>query len=356
MGSTSQLVIRIIEVLTERTDREHGIALADLCQEVGASEKTVRAHLKMLTQVKPFGRTVGRLTRSDLAHAESPDSCVGWYIEPVLDSAEARLLADSLALSRINADSVQNLLHKLQALGGRGADRGSLAIDQLETPEHYNAEFLVNIEKLNEAIRADRVVEFRYCHYGANGELVPRVDAATGRAKRYRVDPYQMFYKNGRYYLLCHMHAYRNLSYLHVDRIRKLVILGDFVPRKHELNSFAKPGEEFDVSAHMAERPYPMGGEPVTIRMRVTCGSMGVRREGHRLPSLDPIFDWFPNPQVRQIGDEMFEVTVCANEKATLWWALQYADEGLTTIEILEPQSLREELCRTGKRLAQRYA
>ena len=69
------------------------------------------------------------------------------------------------------------------------------------------------------------MIRFRYCTYDVNGNLVPRRNG-DGDIKTYLADPYHLMYKNSKYYLLCHMHRYDSLSYLHVERIRDLSIEG----------------------------------------------------------------------------------------------------------------------------------
>ena len=76
------------------------------------------------------------------------------------------------------------------------------------------------------------MIRFRYCTYDVNGNLVPRRNG-DGDIKTYLADPYHLMYKNSKYYLLCHMHRYDSLSYLHVERIRDLSIEGP----DHSLNA-----------------------------------------------------------------------------------------------------------------------
>ncbi len=57
-----------------------------------------------------------------------------------------------------------------------------------------------------------------------------------------------------------------------------------------------------------------------------------------------------PTPMSSQTGEREYDVHVVANEHATLWWALQYADSHI--IEILSPASLRKMLHDTGEYLA----
>lgn len=336
--STAQIVIEILELLEARTDHEHGLSAAEISREILVSEKTVRAHLRTLTQLKPFGRTVGRLERKDLAHAQSADPRPGWYLEPLLDTAQMRLLADGVAFSRSDGDYLRELIEKVYAFAGRSGDLRALA--DLDTPKAYNTEFLNTIELLNDAIEHERTITFHYCDYGIDGGLVPRRDDA-GAVKAYHADPYHLMYKNNKYYLICHLHQYEDLSYLHVERFRDMHVDGADGMLKRTLDSFSPvPGRPFDVIAHMNERPYPMDGPAVPITMRISG-------------SLAPLYDWFEDAEVTETGGHVYEVRITANERATLWWALQYADD--QDIEILAPQSLRDMLCDTGRRLADRY-
>lgn len=336
--STAQIVIEILELLDSHTDSEHGLTAIEISKRIGVSEKTVRGHLKALHDMQPFGRRVEHLERRDLAKAESADPKPGWYIEPIFDTAQMRLLADGAALSHSDGEYLYDLIAKIYTFAGKSGQLRGLT--QLATPKNYNTEFLNNIELLNDAIEHERTVRFRYCTYDINGNLVPRLDD-SGSPKEYRADPYHLMYKNSKYYLVCHMHQHDNLSYLHVERFRDLAMVGNDHSLKRTLNSFSPvPGKPFNVTRHMNERPYPMNGEAVPIHMHISG-------------TLEPLYDWFDEATVTQTGEKEYDVRIVANEKATLWWALQYADSHL--IEILEPQSLRTMLRETGKYLTQLY-
>ncbi|NEG54310.1 helix-turn-helix transcriptional regulator [Bifidobacterium platyrrhinorum] len=337
-SSTAQIVVEILELLDSRTDREHGLSAAEIAEALDVNEKTVRGHLRTLGSMSPFGRRVRRIGRADLAHAESADPRPGWTIDPILDTAQMRLLTDGAMLSRSDGDYLRDLVAKVHAFAGR-ADR-PYGPGRMSTPRNHNTEFLNTIELLDDAIAHERAITFRYCTYDIDGELVPRRDA-DGTAREYHADPYHLMYKNNMYYLVCHMHPYDDLSYLHVERLRDLTMSDADHTLERSLDSFsAVPGTPFDVVAHMNERPYPVTGEAVPIRMRITG-------------SLEPLYDWFDDASVTRTGESEYEVRVVANERATLWWALQYADG--RGIEILEPSSLRERLRLTGEHLAREY-
>lgn len=170
--STAQIVIEILELLDAHTDREHGITATEISKRISVSEKTVRGHLKALRDMQPFGRRVEHLERRDLLSAESADPKPGWYIEPVFDTAQMRLLADGAVISRSDSEYLSDLIAKIYTFAGKSGQLRGLR--QLTTPKNYNTEFLNNIEMLNDAIEHERVIRFRYCTYDIDGNLVPR--------------------------------------------------------------------------------------------------------------------------------------------------------------------------------------
>ena len=307
---TAQIVIEILEQLIKHTDPEHGLTAAEISKRINVSDKTVRGHLKALQSMTPFDRHVGHLDRRDLVNAESANPRPGWYIEPVFDIAQMRLLVDGAALSSSDGEYLRELIAKIYTFAGKsGQLRG---LEQLTTPKNYNTEFL---------------------NPRRNGD---------GDIKTYLADPYHLMYKNSKYYLLCHMHRYDSLSYLHVERIRDLSIEGPDHSLKRTLDSFSPtPGQPFDIVRHMNERPYPMDGKATPIHMKIHG-------------ALEPLYDWFADADVVQTGEREYDVHVVANEHATLWWALQYADSHI--IEILSPASLRKMLHDTGEYLVSTYA
>ncbi|PLS24649.1 WYL domain-containing transcriptional regulator [Bifidobacterium imperatoris] len=338
-ASTAEIVVSILELLDRNTDREHGITAVWIADQLGVTEKTVRSHLHTLQAMQPFGRKIGRIERKDLEHAESADPRPGWYIEPIFDTAQMRLLTDGVVLSRSDSDYLQELIAKVYAFAGQSNQLG--AFGKISTPRNYNREFLNNIELLNDAIVHERTITFRYCTYDVDGTLVSRKDA-DGNVKSYAADPYRLMYRNGKYYLICHMHQHDNLSYLHVERFRDLSVNESDHSLMRKLDSFnPEQGAPFDWDKHMGKRPYPMDGKAIPIHLRIKN-------------TLEPIYDWFDTAQVTRLDACTYDVWITANEKATLWWALQYADDRI--IEVLSPPSLRDTLRRDGEYLASLYA
>lgn len=355
--TTAQIVLSILNELAARTDNEHGMTLRELSQRVNATEKTVRAHLHAMRDCEPLGRRVRHLSRADLRGADSPDARPGWCIAPGIDPAIARLIADGLAIARIDDATLHDIIERLRPLAGHSMRAGTLHASSLQSGEHLNREFLVNVQKLDEAIESRRRITYRYCAYDDHGDLVPRL-GKDGKTRTFEADPYRLLYKNGRYYLLCHRVDLRGLSYLYVDRFRELELRDEDVPLDRTLDSFAEPNPDgtpgtFDVEAHLDAHPYTVVTHTVDITMRVKN-------------ALEPVYDWFPRAQVEPDprpdpeGKRSFIVRVRADEQAALWWAMQFAyvDPGhinRAEIEILEPASLRASLLDAARQLLERY-
>lgn len=366
--TTAQIVLSILNELAARTDNEHGMTLRELSQRVNATEKTVRAHLHAMRDCEPLGRRVRHLSRADLRGADSPDARPGWCIAPGIDPAIARLIADGLAIARIDDGTLHDIIEKLRPLAGHSMRAGTLRASSLQSGEHLNREFLVNVQKLDEAIESQRRITYHYCAYDDHGNLVPRL-GKDGEARAFEADPYRLLYKNGRYYLLCHQIQQKpprpgqrphrdHLSYLYVDRFRDLELRDEDVPLDRTLDSFAEPNPDgtpgtFDVEAYLDAHPYTVVTHTVDITMRVKN-------------ALEPVYDWFPRAQVEPDprpdpeGKRSFIVRVRADEQAALWWAMQFAyvDPGninRAEIEILEPASMRDSLLDAARQLLERY-
>lgn len=337
--STNEILVRILEELAANTDAEHGLSTKELSRRLGVTEKTVRGHLQMLESQRPFGRAVGQLTPEMIEHADSDDAAPGWYMEPAIDLAQLRLLGDGLALSRIDEEYAREAYDRLRSLAGY-AGIHSKGLRNLRIPRQYNREFLSNVENLDEAIGGGRVVRFHMCRYDVDGTLTERIDAGSGKPREYLADPYQMTYRNGMYYLLCHMHGRPGIGFVHVDRIRHLAVLGQDIAQECRLEDLrTSDGTPLSLSDFLTERLYPWTGEAEDVRLRVS--------------DLACVYDWFGRPQVRRIDERIYEVRARVDPRTVLWWALQYADAGI--IEVLEPASLRRMMADVGETLTAMY-
>ncbi|MBW3081740.1 helix-turn-helix transcriptional regulator [Bifidobacterium saguinibicoloris] len=334
----------ILEILWRRTYSGHGLTTREihdaLMQRLGEdapSLRTVSNQLNALEGRTFLGREIHKLdpktNEEDAGEIEgAADPQLGWRMSTFFEPSEARLLADGLALSRISRDSIYDIVAKLNELVG-GISIGNDYLTTTSAKDDFSGEFLRTIGLLNEAITHRHSAMFNYTNYDAKGQLRPRLEDSTGKPRRYHVDPYQMVFKNGRYYLVCALHDKATQRRIFcIDRIINLRVTD--IP----LNAARL---KFDAITYMRERPYPVTDEPVTIVMTVPP------------EAFNPLFEWFDSPKiVGPNSSNRYQVTVRSPIKAAYWWTLQYAD---IAIDIRKPEELREQLATTGCKFAVRY-
>ena len=181
--------LEIFEVLWRHSYFGHGLTVRQILDELARkhqledpselpTEKTIRNQLKKLTATEFLGRHIGHLAESDLAGIECKNPQPGWYLDAFLSTAEMRLLLDSLTLSRISLDTMDDLIGKIRELAG-AAGQAVGYLDHVATYTHINGEFLSTIDQLNQAIEEGHGVTFQYRDYGPDGT---RTDAITSSA------------------------------------------------------------------------------------------------------------------------------------------------------------------------------
>lgn len=379
-------VLEVFELLWKETDDAHGLTVPEILLRLrqrherlgdddyqAPGERTVRDQLHWLRDNPVLGRHIGHIGQKDMAglRERQPDAKPGWFMAPYLEPSEMRLLVDSLMLARINDDMMDSMSDRLAALAGyAGHDaHGDLRVlSHVHELRIRNNDFLHTIECLDWAIEHAHAVTFLYCDYRyapdspVHAMLTPR-QHADGTPRTYTVDPYGLVYKNGRYYLVGHMHmaGRPGLTCFVADRIRDMNVMEHAdgrvrIPLERwradgTLRDPAEPADRndtFDPVGFVRDRPYLTMGRPVDVEMLVKPAMM------------NNVFEWFDGidePQPIRDKDSgkiaAFRVRVRCPELAMLWWTMQYSTNGM--VRIIAPQSLRDDLFQAGKWLIKYY-
>ncbi len=257
-----------------------------------------------------------------------------WYMEHEFTNSELRLLIDGVFFSRhIPQAQRARLLEKLEGLACVHFKSRMGNIRNIAPRESDNPQLFYTIEVLDEAISLGKQVEFEYCSYDIDKKLKPRCKE-DGKVRKYRVNPYQLVTKHGRYYLICNNVKYEDLSHYRIDRIRDIRLL----------QTPASPcpiadGEE--LAQHMQEHIYMFTGESIPVALRVSRSI------------LNDVIDYF-GYDVEFTDATVTDVVVNAlvNEDDVFRWAVQYC----TAAEIISPPGLRQRVADTLAQAAKQYA
>ncbi|MGN1165495.1 MAG: helix-turn-helix transcriptional regulator, partial [Lachnospiraceae bacterium] len=246
----------------------------------------------------------------------------GYYFRTRLfEPSEVLLLTDAVfQFPFITAKQTDSLVAKLQAVLSRHQRKRyrHLTVSKSEW-KTVNRQVFLNIEMLDEAIEGGFKVRFGYYDYGTDKELHPRREAP------YIVNPFRMYFTNGRYYLFCSMSGSDYSGLYRIDKIRDLEIL--------EERADADMPDERKIRSSV----YAFAGKPERIRFRCDRCIIG-----------DVLEQFGKDVFVQEDSDRDVLITFTAPPGGILFWALQY----LPYVEVLEPDWLRNEVitCMRRKR------
>ena len=340
------IIVNILEILRSYTDGNHRLSqkeIGDLLRRDYGMTVGRKAIKRNLMDLMEFGYEIGYTeTKRNVPNPKTgePEENVilsDFYLEREFTDAELRLLIDSVLFSKhIPSRQCKELVGKLEGLSNQYFRARIKHIATMPDSAPPNRQLFYTIEVLDEAISRNRQVSFLYNDYGLDKKLHPRKDA-TGRARLYRVNPYQMAAANGHYYLICNYDKYNNVIHLRLDRISDIQLLD--TPRK-PMGKVEGLENGLDLPRHMAEHVYMFSGKSAPVTFRFDKDVTG------------EILDWFGRDVV--FSDETEDeatARVTVNLDAMRRWALQYA----LHVRILTPERLAEDVKRDIAAAMERY-
>lgn len=213
-----------------------------------------------------------------------------------------------------------------------------------------------NLEIIRRAMEANRGagcrISFHFNGYDANKKLCPRRDS-RGEPITYVADPYYVILYNGKYYLICSVEPYDNVSFYRIDLMSDIsdktkvslidskTMVSEKRKPKRDVKGLPVDWNEHSASQFQAEHMYMFYGEPVNITIKLD-------RERYTL-----LHDFFGERYSyrRHLDDRWDEVSVKCVPKAMEAWAMQCSDY----VEVLSPAELRESIGKKCRELAKRY-
>ena len=291
------LILAILEVLRKYTNIDHRLLQSEIIAklesdyDLTATRKSVRANL------------------ADLEDAGYPvlyDN--GWYYDHEFCDAELNLLVDSLMYNpNVPYHQCRELIGKLRTLGGN-CYHPAYGTSQ-KRPS--NPQFLYTMDVLHEAISTEKKVSFHYGDYDVDKQLHPRLND-SGEPKEYLINPYRIVFANGRYYLICNVDKYDNLTHFRMDYIMDVRIEDSPVKQIRNMEDFRNG---VDTAKYIAEHPHMFSGKVDTARIIV------------RRDFVSELLDWFGlDVEFTRVTDTEVEALIRTDELSLYYWLNMYKD------------------------------
>ncbi len=306
-------LLKLLDLLRQETDEEHPMTTNQICGRL--------EDMGILCDRRTLSRDIALL--NDQGY-EIMDMMVGhekgYYTEDRSFSIpELKILIDAVqASSFITEKKTAELVEKISALGGNHRAevlKGNMV--SFNTRKHRNEQIFYSVETLEQAIRQQKKVLFRYYVLNERGEKVYRRDG-----HRYVVEPVALVFNEDNYYLLCYSSRFGSTATYRVDRMEAVTMIDEAISDE----AVALRPQMGDYT----EQVFKMYAGPATdVVLEFQDSLVGV------------VFDKFGEgtPMMRS-GEKKCLATVKVQISPVFWgWLFQFAGE----MQILSPANLVEE-------------
>lgn len=335
------LIMNILDILETHTDENHTLTQKEIVEileskyDMAVDRKAVKRNLLNLIDLG-YNIDYTEAVRIN-KKGEEESLYTDWYMERAFSDSELRLLIDSLLFSKhIPHSQCKELIEKLSGLSNKYFKSRVNYISMISSDMPENKQLFYTIDVLDEAMTGGKQVSFYYNEYGSDKVMHPRKNN-EGKIREYIINPYQIAATNGRYYLICNLDKYNDVSNYRVDRITNIAMLDTPVKPMGQVKGLENG---LNLPKHMAEHLYMFTGEsaPVTFRAKKYL--------------ITDLLDWF-GKDIHFSDENEDEITarVMVNMDAMRKWALQYA----LHIKILTPKKLVEAVREDVMRAAEIY-
>lgn len=310
------LILRILEILAEYSDCDHKLRQGDIIS-------LLRVQYGIECERKAVARNIEFLQQA--GYDIVSDYSGSYLAEKKFEAGELRLLIDSVLSNRyVCKTHTKGLIEKLTREGGKYFKSYAKHVVNLDDwQKGENRDYFYNIELLCEAIEKKVKVEFLINCYGADKKLHNR------RGNKLLANPYQLFLKNGHYYLACNYDKYDNLIYCRIDRISSIFLTE--LPVKSLSNI---KGYENGINLGRLNNTFPYLYEDEPTRIEIVTANYASNM-------IDNVLDWFgKDVQITGLDDGNYKFTLTASPRAMRFWILQFGKY----VKVLSPQSLVEQI------------
>lgn len=318
-------LLKLMEILRQETDEDHPLKTAVICEKlvsmnISCDRRTLHKDMKVLND---HGFEVMSLL---IDHERA------YYVaDRSFSVPEIKILIDAVqAASFITEKKTAELIDKIADLGG--SNRASILKDNIvhfNTRKHHNEAIYYDVDSLEEAIRTDKKVIFRYFDVDENGQRVYRRDG-----HHYVVEPVALVFNEDNYYVVTYSSRFDGTANYRVDRMEQVEIIDEDITEKAK--------ELRNSVAGYTESVFKMyGGESNDVTLQFDQKLIGI------------VYDKFgEKTKMIRINDTICEANVKVQISPTFWgWLFQFG--GLMAIKC--PEKLKDEYLNQAVSLINQY-
>ena len=318
-------LLYLMQMLLERSDENHPLTVQDMIDElsqhdISAERKSIYADLEAL---RVFGLDI----------MQSKGKSTGYYIASRdFELPELKLLVDSVQSSKfITHRKTLSLIKKIEGLASvYDAQLLQRQVYVRNRVKSMNESVYYNVDEISGAISRDRIIRFKYFEFDVNKQRRYRHDG-----KVYEISPFALMWDDENYYMLGYDPEAEKLKHYRVDKMTNI-----------ESAETERSGKELfagmDMSSYSKQVFGMFTGSEQTVKLRFENRLAGA------------VIDRF-GKEVMLIPDGNEHFTVSADIAVSpqfYAWVFGFG----TAVEILSPDSARQELAQLAKSVSRIYA
>lgn len=318
-------LLYLMQMLLERSDENHPLTVQDMIDElslhdISAERKSIYSDLEAL---RVFGLDI----------MQSKGKSTGYYIASRdFELPELKLLVDSVQSSKfITHRKTLALIKKIEGLASvYDAQLLQRQVYVRNRVKSMNESVYYNVDEISGAISRDRIIRFNYFEFDVNKQRRYRHDG-----KVYEISPFALMWDDENYYMLGYDQEAEKLKHYRVDKMTNI-----------ESAETERSGKELfagmDMSSYSKQVFGMFTGSEQTVKLRFENRLAGA------------VIDRF-GKEVMLIPDGNEHFTVSADIAVSpqfYAWVFGFG----TAVEILSPDSARQELAQLAKSVSRIYA
>ncbi|MBR3397203.1 MAG: WYL domain-containing protein [Lachnospiraceae bacterium] len=253
-------MLYLTKIFSEETDEQHGLEMPEIILRlesygVNADRKTLYMDFE---ELRHFGL--------DIISEKSGRNTFYYLASRDFELPELKLLVDSVQSAKFITDKKSNeLIKKLESLvskyEAKQLQRQVVISGRIKA---MNESIYYNVDKLHEAISADRQIRFLYYRWNIKKEMELRKNGA-----KYAVSPWGLMWDDENYYLVGYDSEDLKIKHYRVDKMLKI----DVVQEKREGKEAFR---QFDMPKYSKSLFGMFGGEERTVALLIRKDLVGV--------------------------------------------------------------------------------
>ena len=318
-----QKLVRLLQILMEKTDEEHGLSMPELItalEKYGIKAERKSIYDDLLT-LEELGFSVGKInTRPPRYTLE----------ERIFELGELKMLVDAIQSSKfISSKKCREIISKLEIFAGEHSSRElSRQVYVEDRVRNMNSSSFYNVDTVHFAINSDKKITFRYFDYDVNKNKVLRHGG-----KPYTVSAAALIWNDQNYYLIAYDEDAGVMKNFRVDKMQGVSLLDE--PRCEVVSS-----SSFNPATYSQKLFGMYGGEEalVTLECREKLAGVIIDRFGMDVSMIKSDFGFKVSVRV-MVSPNFFA------------WVLSFGKE----IRIVAPDNVRAQLVGLLREIRENY-